>query len=173
MRSIKSSIILSIKLASEASAIIEKLIWISFAILGSTYFGYLLLSQVESWDEHSVMTNKGYESISNVDYPAVTFCTRSNTKYAIMERIGNTLGLDSEFTKKHILPLRNDIIEDDMNEYSANPKLYYNNECLGNNREKENEPCKVIKDTVKVSLVAVFYLVKCTSKVPKNDSIRG
>ena len=145
MWSLKSSLILSIKLAFEATAIIEKLIWISFAILGSTYFGHLLLSQIVSWNEHSMIILKGYESISAIDFPAITFCTRTNTKYAIMERIGNTLNLDSEFTKKHILPIRNDIIDNDVDEYnSVASKYVYEQECLDFYRDKsDEEPCWV------------------------------
>ena len=130
MRSIKSSIILSIKLASEASAITEKLIWISFAILGSTYFGHLLISQIVSWNEHSVMGFKGYENISDIDFPAITFCTRTNTKYAIIERIGNALDFDSEFAKKLIIPIRNSVIENDLNEEISFAKKY-EEECIG------------------------------------------
>ena len=147
MRSIKSSIILSIKLATEASAITEKLIWISFAILGSTYFGHLLVSQVESWDEHSVMTFKGYESISNIDYPALTFCTRTNSKYAIMERIGNVLNLESEFTNRLFLPLRNDFIKNHaVDEYysATDAKRLYEDECLSYYASMlDEEPCQV------------------------------
>ena len=126
--------------------IIEKLIWIAFAILGTTYFGHLLVSQITSWNEHSVITLKGHERISDIDYPAVTFCTMTNSKYAIMERIGNVLDLDSDFTKKHILPVRNDIIEIDVNDESSWAEYHYNEDCLGDYRYKHDqyeEFCKV------------------------------
>ena len=146
MWSLKSSIILSIKLAFEASAIIEKIIWISFAILGSSYFGHLLISQIVSWDEHSVMVFKGYESNSNIDYPAVTFCTRTNSKYAVMERIGNFLDLDSDFMKKYILPLRNDMIENDVNHQRYSAEYDYKDDCFGVERyrlQDFEDHCKV------------------------------
>ena len=139
MQSLRTSIILSIKLAFEASVIIEKLIWIAFAILGSTHFGHLLVSQIVSWNEHSVMTLKGYERISDIDYPALTFCTMTNSKYAIMERIGNVLGMDSDFTKKHILPVRNDIIEIDVNDESSYAEFHYKEDCLGDYRYKNKQ----------------------------------
>ena len=159
MRSMKSSIILSIKLASEASAIIEKLIWISFAILGSTYFGYLLHSQKVSWDEHSVMIFKGYESISEIDFPAVTFCTRTNSKYAIVERIGNRLSLDSEFTKRHILPIRNAVIENNLNEDSSMAKKLYDDECIGDEYYVFKKlDCKVKEENYIHSLIYYAHL---------------
>ena len=88
----------------------------------------------------------GYESISDIDFPAVTFCTRTNSKYAITERIGNALNLDSGFTKKYILPLRNEIIEYDVDDDSSSPEYSYFSDCLGDEKykhQKFEEHCKV------------------------------
>ena len=137
------------------------LIWISFAILGSTYFGYLLLSQITSWNDHSRIAFKGNERTTEIDYPAITFCTRTNSKYAIIERIGNTLSLDSEFTKKHILPIRNAIIEKDLNEDSSEAKKLYDDECIGNDYYVYKKvDCKVQKENFVLNILFLLLHLK-------------
>ena len=106
MRFLKNSIIVCLKHALEASLLIEKLIWITIGTVGTIYFAYLLVSQVNSWDENSVLVSLQQKSIDEIDFPALTFCTKSSTKYAIAERMGNVLDLDSTFYKK-LIPLKN------------------------------------------------------------------
>ena len=111
MRFLKDSIIVSLKQAVEASRWIEKLIWIFLGVVGSAYFAYLLLSQVNSWDENSILFSKQQRSINEIDFPAVTFCPQGNTKYAIAERIGNAMNRESRFVKEKLLPLKNDLMK--------------------------------------------------------------
>lgn len=110
MRYLKDSIIVSLKQAIEASHLIEKLIWICLGTLGTVYFAYLLTSQVKSWDENSILVSKRQKSINEIDFPAITFCSQSNTQYAVAERFGNFLDLDANFTKEKLLPIRNLLI---------------------------------------------------------------
>ena len=133
MQLLKNSFITSLKLTFEASAIIEKLIWICFAILGSTYFVYLIISQVTSWEKHSVLASKWYYPISEIDFPAVTFCTRANTKYAIAERIGNSVDLNSEIVKEKFLPLRNVLIQNVIKEGANKAENNYHSDCTNYN----------------------------------------
>ena len=111
MRFLKDSIIVSLKQAVEASRWIERLIWIFLGVVGSAYFAYLLVSQVNSWDENFVLVSKQQRSINEIDFPAVTFCAQGSTKYAIAERIGNALHKESDFVKKNLLPMKNDLMK--------------------------------------------------------------
>ena len=125
MRFLKDSIIVSLKQAIEASHLIERFIWICLGTLGSVYFGYLLVSQVNSWDENSILVSQQQKSIDEIDFPAITFCARTSTRYGIAERIGNTLDLTSDFAKKQFLPLRNDFIKrGEEREWSESKELY-------------------------------------------------
>ena len=129
MRFLKGSIIVSLKQAFEAGHLIEKLIWICLGILGSVYFGYLLVSQVNSWDENSILVSQEQKSITDIDFPAITFCTKSSTKFGIVERIGNSLDFSSDFAKKLILPRRNFFIKKSEKEWK-DAKSYYENNCM-------------------------------------------
>ena len=89
--------IISLKQAVEASLWIEKLIWIFLGVVGSAYFAYLLVAQVNSWDKNSILVSKEQRSIDEIDFTAITFCAQGSTKYAIAERIGNSLHSRKDF----------------------------------------------------------------------------
>ena len=129
MRFLKNSIIVCLKQALEASLLIEKLIWITIGTVGTIYFAYLLVSQVNSWDENSVLVSWQQKSIDEIDFPALTFCTKSSNKYAIAERFGNALDPNSEFVKNKLLPFRNEWIKDDILKNWEMTKRLYLTKC--------------------------------------------
>ena len=130
MRFLKDSIIVSLKQAVEASLWIEKLIWIFLGVVGSAYFGYLLVAQVNSWDENSILVSKEQRSIDEIDFPAITFCPKGSTKYAIAERIGNALHRESNFVKKKLIPIRNELIRSLANQKPDYGESTYEAECV-------------------------------------------
>ena len=87
MKFLKGSIIISLKQAFEAGHFIEKLIWICLGTLGSLYFGYLLVSQVTSWDENLILVLQQQKYITEIDFPAITFCTKSSTKFSLSKEL--------------------------------------------------------------------------------------
>ena len=130
MRFLKDSIIVSLKQAVEASRWIEKLIWIFLGVVGSAYFAYLLVAQVNSWDENSILVSKQQRSIDEIDFPAITFCAQGSTRYAIAERIGNAMHRESSFVKKKLMPVRNELIKAVVNQKLDYAEKYYQNECV-------------------------------------------
>ena len=130
MQFLKGSIIISLKQAFEAGHFIEKLIWICLGTLGSLYFGYLLVSQVTSWDENSILVLQQQKYITEIDFPAITFCTKSSTKFSIVERIGNSLDLSLDFAKKLLLPIRNDFIKRGEEKEWKEAKSFYEQQCV-------------------------------------------
>ena len=138
MSLLKGTIIVSLKQAIEASHFIEKLIWICLGTLGTVYFLYLLTSQVKSWDENSILVSKWQKSINEIDFPAITFCSQSNTQYAVAERIGNFLDLDAKFTKEKLLPIRNLLIQKEVEVFLdwEEGKKQYSKDCP---KEKDEE----------------------------------
>ena len=145
MRFLKASIIVSLKQAIESAYFIEKLIWICMGTLGSIYFGYLLVSQVNSWDENSILVSHERKSINEIDFPAITFCTQKSTKYAIAERIGNSLSLESSFKRGELLSLRNDFIRFDVDFDFEKTKAWilaenrYKSKCVHGSNEKDED----------------------------------
>ena len=91
---------------------------------------YLVQSILISWEQHSVLASKWYQPISEIDFPAVTFCTRTNTKYAIAERIGNSVDLNSEFAREKFLPLRNELIKNVIKDGLNNAENYHHSDCV-------------------------------------------
>ena len=111
MKFFKKSLITTIKLTFDASHIIEKIFWICLGLSGFSYIIYLLISQVISWDKNASFTTQKKLELSDIEFPAVTFCPRGATKYSIVERLGNLLDLNADKTKEKILPLRNALIQ--------------------------------------------------------------
>ena len=113
--------------------------------LGSIYFRYLLVSQVNSWDENSILVSHERKSINEIDFPAITFCTQNSTKYAIAERIGNSLSLESSFRRKELLSLRNDLIRFDVDFDFEKTQAWikaekkYKDECVHGSYEKDED----------------------------------
>ena len=134
MRFLKDSIIVSLKQAVEASLWIEKLIWIFLGVVGSAYFVHLLVAQVNSWDKNSILISKELRSIDEIDFPAITFCAQGNTKYAIAERIGNTMKMESKFVREKLQPVKSILIKMKIMEevYMKNIAFYYEKDCNGN-----------------------------------------
>ena len=132
MRFLKDSIIVSLKQAVEASRWIEKLIWIFLGVVGSAYFAYLLVAQVNSWDENSILVSKQQRSINEVDFPAITFCTHGSTRYAIAERIGNALNLESKFVREKLQLMKNILIKMKIEKevYFKKHIRFYQKECI-------------------------------------------
>ena len=129
MNFLKNSIIVSLKQAIEASLLIEKLIWITLGTLGTVYFGYLLVTQVDSWDKNAILVSQRKMRTNEIDFPALTFCTKSSNKYAIAERFGNALDPNSEFVKNKLLPFRNEWIKDDILKNWEMTKRLYLTKC--------------------------------------------
>ena len=111
MKFFKKSLIVTLKLTFEASNITEKILWISLALSGFSYISHLIFSQVISWNRNASFTTQKKVELSEIEFPAVTFCSRGATKYSIAERLGNLLDPNAEATKKNILPLRNALIQ--------------------------------------------------------------
>lgn len=126
---LRDSIIVSLKQAIEASILIEKLIWICLGTLGTVYFGYLLVTQVNSWDENAILDSQHQMRTNEIDFPAITFCTKSSNKYGIAERFGNALNPNSDFVKNKLLPFRNEWIKEDILKNWKMSKHIYVKKC--------------------------------------------
>ena len=104
MKNLRKTIIGSIQFAIEANNAFEQIFWISFTLLGTGFICYLLNIQVSSWN--NFIKSKDSIPLSEIDFPALTFCSRGTTKYAIAERLGNLLP-----ENKKLLQLRNEVVQ--------------------------------------------------------------
>ena len=81
----------TVDLISKSKKIAERLFWFLVAFCGALWFFTFMASQVEIWKQNSVLITKANVKLSDLDYPAVTFCSKTANKYGIAERFGNYL----------------------------------------------------------------------------------
>ena len=81
--------ITTIDLAHKAANILEKTLWASIGIVGTIWAFVFIESQFQLWNENPWLTTKADVDLSQLQYPAITFCSEGSTKYAIAERLGN------------------------------------------------------------------------------------
>ena len=81
----------SLELTKVSINLAERIFWILIAISGTAWFFYFMNTQVKIWNENKIIVNKASVDLSEIDYPAITFCSNSANKYGIAERLGNHL----------------------------------------------------------------------------------
>ena len=64
-----------------------------------------------SWDKNAYIVSSKALYLSEIEFPAITFCSRGTTKYAIVERLGNLMDPNNEENKKKILRVRNALVQ--------------------------------------------------------------
>ena len=84
----------TLHLSKNASNFLEKLIWIVIAIFGTTWFCYFINFQFEVWRDDGVYLAKADLELSDINYPAITFCSQGANKLGIVEGLGNYIDPD-------------------------------------------------------------------------------
>ena len=134
------------KLITRASHASEKLFWIIVAISGTVWFLYFMSFQFRIWNDNSTFKSRAKLNLSDIDYPAVTFCSNSANKYGIVERFGNYLNSDAKLNHEFISWLQNvitacvmDMIIESVEKMEYCPQStcslsdgIYNGFCIGN-----------------------------------------
>ena len=91
----------TIELVNRASRVLEKLLWIAIAISGTVWFLSFMSFQFKIWNENLTFRTESDVDLSDIDRPAVTFCSKTVNKYGIVERLGNHINpkakLNQEF----------------------------------------------------------------------------
>ena len=91
----------TVNLISKTKTVVERLFWFLIALSGTIWFFYFMSYQFKIWNRNSIHITKANLNLSDLHYPAVTFCSKSANKYGVAERLGNYLNananLDNEF----------------------------------------------------------------------------
>ena len=92
-KSIKEEILKfrTLELISTVNGIIEKIFWSLIALAGTIWFFYFMSFQIKLWNENKIVISPAATKLSDIKYPAVTFCSPSANKYGVAERLGNYL----------------------------------------------------------------------------------
>ena len=96
--------ITTVDLVYNARCFFEKLLWATIGIIGTIWAFVFFESQFKLWNESPWLTTRAHVHLSEVKYPAITFCSDGATKYAIAETLGNyidplkTMNLSQDLT---------------------------------------------------------------------------
>ena len=79
----------TVGLTFKTQHIFEKLLWILIGVFGLGWSTYFILIQVFTWNESPLIIQKNYMKLDQIDYPGITICSQTSTRYSIAERLGN------------------------------------------------------------------------------------
>ena len=99
----------TIDLTFKASNILEKLLWIVIGTVGTLWAIWAISSQFLMWSENPYIISKeklDLSGLNNLSSPAMTICSKTSTKYAVAEQIGNYLNPHQSDMPQKVTSLR-------------------------------------------------------------------
>ena len=140
-------------LMKSASLIIEKLFWLFIAMAGTMWFLFFVGFQVNLWNTHSTVVTKAPLELSDIDYPAVTFCSHVANKHGIAERFGNHLNPDAKLKDENLAWFRKQALNCSFEKQVPKVKKWngvknkknglYNKICLSRPVGESSHTCEV------------------------------
>ena len=91
-----------LQLAKFTSHLVEKVFWIILALSGMIWFVYYMSTIFMVWNINKTVVSKADVQLSDIKTPALTFCSKSATKYGIAERLGNYLDPKKTLKSEHL-----------------------------------------------------------------------
>ena len=85
--SLQETTISSLKFFLDASHFIEKLFWFAMWIGGSIFMVYIVQDQIVSWQSNPIMTHTLTSKLTDLDFPALTFCPLFSNPLGPKERL--------------------------------------------------------------------------------------
>ena len=147
----------SLEFVFKATNLIEKLIWIIISVCGTIWIGNIVFIQVTQWIENPVLLRQENLDLSDMTYPAVTFCPKTISEFSIAEGFGNFLDLNTSLPPQAI-SIRNEAVKmywrnklpfvgctNWILTYVSSLANYFDQCCKGKDQWKE-KACKVSKD---------------------------
>ena len=104
---IKETTVGSLRLCFDTFYTIEKLFWLSVGFTGAIFMSIIVYDQIRSWDLNPIMSTRKWVNLSEVDFPAITFCHQGNTRLELAERLVKAAGTKGTKIRK----LRNLFLE--------------------------------------------------------------
>ena len=84
----------SFDLISKSATVFEKIVWGAVFIVGIIWATFFMVNEFQTWQVNPSIIRHKKLQLSDIPYPAITFCSQSSTKFAIAERLGNYLNSD-------------------------------------------------------------------------------
>ena len=130
----------SIDLACKATNFLEKFLWISFSLVGIAWFVFFMIGVFD--DKNPLTSIREDIKLKDVNYPAITICSDSTTKYALAERLGNYIDPNSDLPDNLKLWMTN-FINNAINIYIDKATKNYATDCDGYPRKSCSSACEV------------------------------
>ena len=70
--------IVTLELASISSNLFERVLWLLIAVIGTIWGYYFMKSLIDTWIESPLIISKGNVDLTDLKYPAITFCSKGN-----------------------------------------------------------------------------------------------
>ena len=154
--------ITTVDLVYNARCCFEKLLWATIGIIGTIWAFVFFESQFKLWNESPWLTTRAHVHLSQLQYPAITFCSDGATKYAVAERLGNyidptSMNKSKDMTNLKILILQQILPDQVQRALKSVGKNSYKSEC----RKSRNIGCKVRLYITKISILYVVCAFDC------------
>ena len=102
--------ITTVNLMSNATSILEKILWIIIAFLGSFFIYEVFKTQLKNWNENPTLQTKTIRKLSEMPLPSMTFCHKGVQKYGVAEKLANRIDPEKEIPKE-VLAIRNEFLK--------------------------------------------------------------
>ena len=77
----------SLRFCFDAIHIIEKIFWLLLGITGLIFMSLFVYDLVKSWQNSRILSTRKWVNLSEVDFPAITFCHQGNTRLEFADRL--------------------------------------------------------------------------------------
>ena len=84
---LKGTAVCGLKFLYEANTVPEKIFWSIIDLIAFSWLIYLVCKQIEIFGMNPIMSNRKWVDLSDIDYPAITFCHQGNTRFEVAERL--------------------------------------------------------------------------------------
>lgn len=102
--------ITTINLISNATSILEKILWVLIAIFGSLFIYDVVVIQLENWRQNPSLVTKEMRKLSDLPVPSVTFCHKGLQKYGLVENLANLIDPEKNLPRE-VLAIRNEFLK--------------------------------------------------------------
>ena len=92
---LKGTAVSGLKFLYDANTVPEKIFWSVMDLIGFATMIYLIGSTIETFGMNPIMSSRKWVDLSEIDFPAITFCHQGNTRMEIAERLMQVADEDS------------------------------------------------------------------------------
>ena len=97
----------SFNLVDKTSNFIEKIFWAIISLGGTAWIVYFIMTQFIQYDRNPIIITKDSWDISNIKFPAVTFCPKVTSDLALVEQMANYINPKQKIPQS-VLTIRNE-----------------------------------------------------------------